>query len=145
MNHLNSILLEGNLLSDPKVVVTAPLGETWGSMVKFDLANHRVYRSDQGETKDDVLMMGCIAFGDLAEKIMPILKCGMRTRVLGRLRCSKWTAKDGSERKSYEIVCQHIEFKRKKRGNKDEEEFSLSDEEKTADKVSESVFFYQYD
>ena len=100
MQNLNSILLEGNLLSDSRLVVTAPEGENWKSMVRFDLASHRVYRNSQGEQKDEVLIIACLAFGDLAERVLPVLKSGMQVRVLGRLRCSKWTTKDGDEASS---------------------------------------------
>ncbi len=144
MNHLNSILLEGNLLADPKVIVTAPEGENWGSMVRFDIASHKIYRSGQGETRDDVLIIPCMAFGELAERILPALKCGMQVRVLGRLRCSKWTTKDGEERKSFEIVTQHVEFRRRKKGKKEEEEVAISDEEKAGENVSDSFFRYEF-
>ncbi len=143
MNHLNSILLEGYLLADPRVVVTAPEGESWGSMVKFDIASHKFYMSGEGEKKDDALIISCIAFGDLAEKILPLLKCGMQARVLGRLRCSRWQTREGDERKNFEIVCQHVEFRRKASG-KAEEEFHLEDEEKVGENVSESVFEYEF-
>ena len=144
MNHLNSILLEGNLLSDPKVVVTAPSGESWGCMVKFDIASHKVYRNSDGETKDDVLIISCIAFGELAERIQPLLKSGMQVRVLGRLRSTRWQTREGEDRKSFEIVAQHIEFRRRKKGKKTEEETSLSDDEKANEKVSENVFRYEF-
>ena len=36
MNHLNSILLEGVVTNDPKVVLTSALGN---SLVKFSVAN----------------------------------------------------------------------------------------------------------
>ena len=144
MNHLNSILLEGNLLSDPKVIVTAPEGEDWGCMVKFDIASHKVYRNAEGQTKDDVLIISCIAFGELASRIEPLLKSGMQVRVLGRLRSSKWQTKEGDERKSFEIVAQHIEFRRKKKGRKSEEEVAISDEEKIGDRVSDNIFRYEF-
>ncbi len=145
MQNLNSILLEGNLLSDSRLVVTAPEGENWKSMVRFDLASHRVYRNSQGEQKDEVLIIACLAFGDLAERVLPILKSGMQVRVLGRLRCSKWTTKEGEERKSFEIVAQHVEFRRKKKGRKsEEEEVTLSDEGMSGESVSDSIFRYEF-
>lgn len=144
MNHLNSILLEGNLLADPKLVVTAPEGENWGCMVKFDIASHRIYTTGEGVTKDDMLTISCIAFGELAKRILPILKCGMQVRVLGRLRLTRWATKEGDERKSFEIVAQHVEFRRRKNGKKESEEISLSDEEKAGENVSENVFQYEF-
>ena len=144
MNHLNSILLEGNLLADSKLIVTAPEGESWGSMVKFDLASHRIYKTNDGVTKDDVLIIPCIAFGDLASRILPVFKSGMQVRVLGRLRCSKWVTKEGEERKRFEIVAQHVEFKRRRKGKAEQEEVAFSDEQKVNESVSERFFRYEF-
>ncbi len=142
MNHLNNILLEGNLLADPKLIVTAPDGENWGSMVKFDIASHKLYKSLDGESKDDVLIISCIAFGSLADKVMSVIKCGMQVRVLGRLRCSKWVTKEGEEKKTFEIVTEHVEFR--KRVKKEEKKFAFSDDEQIGQTVSEDVFHYEF-
>ena len=143
MNELNSVLIEGTLLDEPKRILLADTEESV-RLVKFDIASHKVYRNSDGETKDDVLIISCIAFGELAERIQPLLKSGMQVRVLGRLRSTRWQTREGEDRKSFEIVAQHIEFRRRKKGKKTEEEISLSDDEKANEKVSENVFRYEF-
>ena len=112
LSNLNSILFEGRLLEDPKVIVTAPEGEHWDKMVKITIANTYYSKEDEGEEEEggrsETTIISCIAFGDLADKIVTHLKANMMVRVLGRLRCTKWTTKDGQERKNFEIVCHNF-------------------------------------
>ena len=52
MNHLNSVVLEGVISSDPRLVTVSESGY---KLVKFDVASHRRYKDKKGEMQDDFL------------------------------------------------------------------------------------------
>ena len=108
MNQLNSVLLEGNLTEDPKKIEISN-----GTLVKFTIASNRYYRDKNNESKTETLFIPVQCWGTFGETIMPHVQKGSAVRVVGRLRLSKWTSKDGSPRESIEIVAQHLEVSNK--------------------------------
>ncbi len=114
MNQLNSIIIEGHIVQDPRLVAKAADGDDWGRLVKFDIANHRRYRNREGVVMDEATFMPVQAWGDLADKCLVCLKKGMNVRVVGRMRLSKWIGKDNGERRNLEILAQHIEYRSKR-------------------------------
>jgi single-strand DNA-binding protein len=106
VNTLNSILLEGNLTSDPELTETFK-----GSKVaKFQIAYNRFYRSE-GERIDEVSYFDVEVWGNLAVNCDTYLSKGRGVRVVGRLKQDRWKDPDGNQRVKVKIVGEHVEFK----------------------------------
>lgn len=120
MNHLNSILLEGIVTGDPKVVLTS--STTNSKLVKFTLASDRYYYDKDHKLQTITLFIGVQAWGRLGEQVMENLKKGVLARAVGRLRPVKFVRKsDDSPVDTFEIYAQHIEYKKinKKKGSEE--------------------------
>lgn len=110
MNHLNSILLEGVLVADPRQVGFDGASSD-NRLVKFDIASDRYYLDKQGDRKVETLFIAVQTWGAIGEKCLARMRKGMTCRVVGRLRMARWVASDGTSRKSFEIVAEHVEFR----------------------------------
>ena len=147
MNQINSVVLEGVISSDPKLVTVSQSG---CKLVRFDVANHRHYKNRNGEMQDDVLFLPVLTWGELSEKCLSYIEKGMQCRVLGRLRLARWKNKDGLDRRSVELVCDHIEFSKKRgdslgKAKKDElVVFKQDDDGKEDDLLHEGMVIYDY-
>lgn len=106
MNALNSILLEGNLVRDPKLKTTP--GGT--KVVSFSIASNRFFR-DGGNLVGETSYFDVEAWGRLAEACSETLTKGRGVRVVGRLKQDRWTDADGKMRSRVKIVAEHVEFK----------------------------------
>ena len=116
MQHLNSVLLEGVLVDDPRLVIDNGNNR----MAKISLASDRFYISRDGQKCSDTLFIPVQFWGGIADKAMEKLSKGTTVRVVGRLRMSRWTADDGLARSAIEIVADHVEFRSKLKGSKSE-------------------------
>lgn len=155
MNHLNSILLEGIVVSDPEVKSTS---QTGSQLVVLRIASHRYYRSQDtpdGQWKDDTMFMDVLAWGALGRKVMELIPKGTTVRVVGRLKVSLYRSRDGLKDFSRpSIVAQHIEFRRRRgeaeaegRGPaEDGEDITLNAEggDENAGALAEPVVIYEY-
>ncbi len=118
MNHLNSVLLEGIVTNDPKVVLTS--STTNSKLVKFTLASDRFYYDVDHKLQTSTLFIGVEAWGRLGDQVLENLKKGVLARAVGRLRPVKYVRKsDEVPVDTFEIYAQHIEYKKlsKKKGN----------------------------
>ena len=79
MASFNKVILVGNLTRDPELRYT-PKGM---AIAKIGLAVNRVWRTEAGETKEDVTFVDVDAFGRQAETLAQYMKKGATTRVLG--------------------------------------------------------------
>ena len=140
MNHLNSVLLEGYLVNDPKVITTSDPNQTF-QLVKFDVANHRVYRNGKGEMKEETLFIPIQVWGSISAMCLEKMKKGMVCRVVGRLRQCRWETKDGAKRSSIEIYSHHLEYRNPAKKNQQEPEILENDEDE--EELAETVVLYQ--
>ena len=92
MNHLNSILIEGNVVHDP---------ETENGVCKFVIASDRFYTVGV-DRKKEVSFFAIVVIGKLAEVCGEYLKKGRGVRVVGRLE---------QEQSTIKIIADHVEFK----------------------------------
>ena len=97
---LNKVQLIGNLTRDPELRYT-PQGT---AVCTFGLATNRTWVTDTGEKKEDTEFHRLVAWNKLAELCAQLLFKGRRVYVEGRLQTRAWTAQDGTQRKSTEIV-----------------------------------------
>jgi len=126
MNSLNSILIEGNLVNEPRLITTSKNGN---KLVVFRIANNRIYTDREGVKQKETLFLDVNAWGDVGEKSLKHLKTGSSVRVVGRLRMSEYLNKDKQKMTSYSILADHVEFKFLKKGKDGEsleETISLS-------------------
>ena len=97
---LNKILLIGNLTRDPELRYT-PQGT---AVCTFGLATNRQWVRDSGEKKEETEFHRVVAWNKLAEICSQLLTKGRKVYVEGRLQSRSWTAQDGSQKVTVEIV-----------------------------------------
>jgi single-strand DNA-binding protein len=105
MNHLNSILIEGNLVRDPAFRTTA----RGTSLCTFSLVSNRFFKSGP-EMEKEVNFFDVEAWSKLAEGCRPGRK-GRGVRVVGRLKQDRWTDAEGRQHSRISIVAEHVEFR----------------------------------
>lgn len=98
--NLNRVQLIGNLTRDPELRYT-PQGT---AVCSFGMATNRSWTTDAGEKKEQVEFHRIVAWNKLAEICSQFLKKGRRAYVEGRLSTRSWTAQDGTNRQTTEIV-----------------------------------------
>ncbi|MCX8014289.1 MAG: single-stranded DNA-binding protein [Rectinema sp.] len=107
MNHLNSILVEGNLVRDPNLHTT-PSGN---QVCDFTLATNRSYKIADQKYENEVSYFDVEAWARLGTTCAQNLKKGRGVRVVGRLKQDRWTDMEGKSHARVKIVAEHVEFK----------------------------------
>ena len=110
MNHINSALIEGILVADPKRIDLSDAPEGC-RLVKFDVASDRYYMDRNGKKAVETVFVSVQCWGQLGDRCLERMSKGMTARVVGRLRQCRWLSSDGSSRKSIELVADHVEFR----------------------------------
>src|ERR1043165_9156447 len=100
MASFNKVILMGNLTRDPELRFT-PKGT---AVAKLGLAVNRVWKTETGETKEDVLFIDIEAFSRQAETIGQYLKKGSPVLVEGHLRLDTWDDKQTNQKRSKILV-----------------------------------------
>lgn len=97
---LNKVQLIGNLTRDPELRYT-PNGN---AVVTFSLATNRYWTTDSGEKREEVDFHRIVAWNKLAELCSQFLVKGRKVYVEGRLSTRSWTAQDGQQKSTTEVV-----------------------------------------
>ena len=139
MNNLNSIILEGNVSIAPRLVATSTIDGS--KLAVFNIATNRYYKDKEGNTQKETFFIEIICWGSLAEGCVKNLELGTSVRVNGRLKISNYTAKDGSVKLNAQIIAQHLEFRKKRKVDGDEENVIL---ENTDEMIHEPIAFYTF-
>jgi single-strand DNA-binding protein len=107
MANFNKVILAGNLTRDPELRYT-PKGL---AIAKLGLAVNRTWKSETGESKEEVTFVDIDAFGKQAETIGQYLKKGRPILVEGRLRLDQWDDKQtGQKRSRLGVVLEGFQF-----------------------------------
>jgi single-strand DNA-binding protein len=107
MASFNKVILVGNLTRDPELRYT-PKGT---AVAKLGLAVNRSYRTESGETKEEVTFVDIDAFGKQAETIGQYLKKGRPILVEGRLKLDQWDDKQtGQKRSRLGVILESFQF-----------------------------------
>ncbi len=106
MNHLNSILVEGNLSRDP-VRATKPDGT---AVCTFSIESCRADRVD-GKMENETSFFDVETRSGLAKRCGEELTDGRGVRVVGRLVQDRWTDANSKPRSSVKIMAEHVEFR----------------------------------
>jgi len=115
---LNKVTLIGNLTRDPELRYT-PAGT---AVCTFGLATNRSWTTQTGETKEETEFHRIVSWNKLAELCSQLLTKGRKTYVEGRLTTHSWTAQDGTQRTTTEIVIEDMIILDSKRPVKEGEE-----------------------
>ncbi len=120
---LNRVQLIGNLTRDPELRYT-PSGT---AVCSFSIATNRNWTTDSGEKKEEVEFHRIVAWNKLAELCSQFLVKGRKVYVEGRLTTRNWTAQDGTQKQTTEIIISDMILLDSRRNG--EEQVSESSEE----------------
>jgi len=103
----NKVILIGNLTRDPELRYT-PQGV---AIAKIGLAINRSWKTESGESKEEVTFVDVDAFRRQAETLAQYLKKGSPLMVEGRLKLDQWDDKQtGQKRSRLGIVLEGFQF-----------------------------------
>lgn len=102
---MNKVILMGRLTRDPEVRYSQ--GQSGTAVCRYSLAVNRSYKRD-GEPDADFINV--VAFGNRGEFAGKYFKKGMMVAVVGELRISSYTDKDGNKRWSTDVVVSEQHF-----------------------------------
>lgn len=110
---LNHITLMGRLTRDPELRST----QSGTSVSSFTLAVDRDFKNDDGSRAVDFI--DCVAWRHTAEFVSKYFRKGSMAAVSGRLQLRDWTDKDGTKRKTAEVVAESVYFAESKSSRPD--------------------------
>src|SRR5207244_2328181 len=96
MASFNKVILAGNLTRDPELRYT-PKGT---AIARIGMAINRTWKTETGETKEEVTFVDVDAFGRQAEVIAQYMKKGRPLLVEGRLKLDQWEDKNTHQKQS---------------------------------------------
>lgn len=109
---LNHIVIMGRLTRDPDLRYT----QSQLPVVSFTLAVDRDFSGkDGGEKQTDFI--DCVAWRSTAEFVNKYFAKGSMAAVSGRLQLRDWTDREGSKRRSAEVIVDNIYFGGSKKDN----------------------------
>lgn len=105
MNNLNSVLIEGTVMSEPIYRVT----KKGGSICSFAIVSKRCNKNG-GEFEKEVSCFEVEACSRLAEAIKPLCRKNCGIRVVGRLHQIRWIDHNGQNCSRVIIKADYAEF-----------------------------------
>lgn len=103
----NKVILMGNLTRDPELRYT-PKGT---AVAKIGLAVNRQWKSESGESKEEVTFIDVEAWGRQAEVIAQYMKKGSPLFMDGRLKLDTWEDKNTKQKVSkLRVVLENFSF-----------------------------------
>jgi single-strand DNA-binding protein len=96
MASFNKVILAGNLTRDPELRYT-PKGM---AVVQIGLAINRTWKTESGETKEEVTFVDVDAWGRQAEVIAQYMRKGRPFLMEGRLKLDTWEDKNTHQKMS---------------------------------------------
>lgn len=101
---LNRVIMIGRLVRDPELRYT----QSGIAVCTFTLAVDRPFKSAEGEKETDLIDV--LAWRKTGELCANYLAKGKMAAVEGRLQVRSYEAKDGSKRKTVEVVADNVQF-----------------------------------
>ncbi len=86
------------------------------TICKLGLAVNRVYRTREGEKKEDTTFVDVDAFGPTAETIAKYVSKGSPIFIEGRLQLDSWESQTGEKRSKLKVICDNFQFLSSSRG-----------------------------
>jgi len=114
MANFNKVILVGNLTRDPELRYT-PKGT---AVARITLAVNRTWKSESGESKEEVSFVDVDVWGRQAEVISQYMKKGRPLLVEGRLKQDTWEDKNTKQKQSkLKVVLESFSFIDSNRGD----------------------------
>src|SRR5664279_5697456 len=114
MANFNKVILMGNLTRDPELRYT-PKGT---AVARITLAVNRTWKSESGESKEEVSFVDVDVWGRQAEVIGQYMKKGRPLLVEGRLKQDTWEDKNTKQKQSkLKVVLESFSFIDSNRGD----------------------------
>ena len=114
MANFNKVILAGNLTRDPELRYT-PKGT---AVARITLAVNRTWKSESGESKEEVSFVDLDVWGRQAEVISLYMKKGRPLLVEGRLKQDTWEDKNTKQKQSkLKVVLESFSFIDSNRGD----------------------------
>ena len=106
MGSFSKVVLLGNLTRDPSTG-TLPSG---AAVCEFGLAVNRRWKDADGQMRDEVLFMDCVAYGKPGQTMGQYLKKGHPVLVEGHLKLDRWQDDQGNARSKVRTVVERFQF-----------------------------------
>jgi len=107
MANFNRVILAGNLTRDPELRYT-PKGT---AVARIGMAINRNWKTETGETKEEVTFVDVDAFGRQAEVIAQYMRKGRPFLMEGRLKLDQWEDKNTHQKQSkLKVVLEAFSF-----------------------------------
>lgn len=107
MRGFNKVIIAGNLTADPELKYT-PKGT---AVARLRLAVNRSYKTDTGESREEVTFVDVDAWGQQAETLSNYLRKGRPILLEGRLKLDTWDDKaTGQKRSKLGVVLESFTF-----------------------------------
>lgn len=106
MNHINSLVVEGIVESEPLTVK-----EIGHEYVLLKITCNKVCKNPNGEKEEYISHFDVKNFGLVAEIVKNRCKVGEQVRIVGSLRQEQYTDENGKETSRIVIINEHIEGK----------------------------------
>jgi single-strand DNA-binding protein len=104
--NVNKVILVGRLTRDVEIRNTSS-GQTVASI---SIATNRFWKDKSGQRQDQTEFHNIVLWGRLAEIAGQYLSKGQEAYFEGRLQTRKYTAKDGTERRTTEVVAENMQL-----------------------------------
>lgn len=115
--NVNKVIIVGRLTRDPDLRTT-PSGQ---NVATIGMATNNFWTDKSGQKQEKTEFHTVILWGRLAEIAGQYLTKGQELFVEGRLQTREYTAKDGTERRTTEIVGENMQLGARPRGSHDSE------------------------
>jgi single-strand DNA-binding protein len=107
MANFNKVIIAGNLTRDPELRYT-PKGT---AVVKLGMAINRTWKSETGESKEEVTFVDVEAWSRQAEVIAQYMRKGRPILVEGRLKLDTWEDKNTHQKQSkLKVILESFSF-----------------------------------
>ena len=103
MEQLNRIELRGNVGN----VRISTVGSS--QVARFSLATNYLYQTKDGNGAVETTWHNVVAWESKAIPDLGIIEKGSPLYVCGRVKCSRYTAADGTEKQSFEVIAARID------------------------------------
>ncbi len=111
--NVNKVILVGRLTRDPEIRNT-PSGQTVASI---SMTTNRFWKDKNGQRQDQTEFHNVVLWGRLAEIAGQYLTKGQECFIEGRMQTRKYTAKDGTERRTTEVVAENMQLGSRPQGS----------------------------
>lgn len=104
--NVNKVILVGRLTRDPEIRTT-PTGQ---SVATISMATNSFWTDKSGQKQDKTEFHNVVLWGRQAEIASQYLTKGQECFIEGRLQTRAYTAKDGTERRTTEVIAESMQL-----------------------------------